>query len=178
MRYQLIDHTADIGIRLNNKTIKGIFEDAAFALFDILCDIKTVQAGFERAISVEALNPVRTVHPGGQRGSGQASDYEELLNEFLSMLLREFTVENNLISKVEIQDIRTENAPTSVGTPLRYATRSTQDAQHLILSAIISGEPYDPARHSIKTEIKAVTFHNLTIKKTKPGYTAEVIFDV
>lgn len=149
MRYQLTDHTADIGIRLNNKTIKGIFEDAAFALFDILCDMKNVQTGFERTISVESAND------------------EELLNEFLSMLLREFTVENNLIGKVKIQDIRTENAK-----------RSTQDAQRLILSAIISGEPYDPARHSIKTEIKAVTFHNLSIKKTKPGYTAEVIFDV
>jgi len=167
MRYELIDHTADIGIRLSNKTLKGIFEDGAFALFDILCDIKKVQAGFERTISVEAVNN------------------EELLNEFLSMLLREFTVDNNLISKVKIQDIRTENAPTSVGTEfipfsagLRYATRSTQDAQRLILSALISGQPYDPKRHSIKTEIKAVTFHNLAIKKINAGYTAEVVFDV
>lgn len=176
MRYKLTDHTADIGIRLSNKTLKGIFEDAAFALFDILCDMKSVQAGFERTISVEAIND------------------EELLNEFLSALLKEFTVENNLISKVKIQDIRTENAPTSAGTSLRHATRSTPEvytepfgntqgelsecAQRLILSAIISGEPYDPARHTIKTEIKAVTFHNLSIKKTKEGYTAEVLFDV
>lgn len=141
MRYQLIDHTADIGIRLSHKTLKGIFDDAAFALFDILCDMKTVQPGFERTISVEAVND------------------EELLNLFLSILLKEFTSDNNLLNKIEVLEIK-----KSAGT----AT----------LSAIISGEPYDPVRHSIKTEIKAVTFHNLSIKKAKGGYTAEVVFDV
>lgn len=141
MRYQLIDHTADIGIRLSHKTLKGIFDDAAFALFDILCDMETVQTGFERTISIEAVND------------------EELLNLFLSILLKEFTSDNNLLNKIEVQEMK--NGPGTV-----------------TLSATISGEPYDPARHSIKTEIKAVTFHNLSIRKTNPGYTAEVIFDV
>ncbi|HLD35601.1 MAG TPA: archease [Planctomycetota bacterium] len=141
MRYKLTNHTADIGIRLSNKTLKGVFEDAAFALFDILCDIKKVRADFKRIISVEAVNG------------------EELLNLFLSVLLKEFTSDNNLLNKVEIEEIK-------------------EGAGVATLSAIISGEPYDPARHSIKTEIKAVTFHNLSIKKTKGGYTAEVIFDV
>ena len=141
MRYKLTDHTADIGIRLSHKTLKGIFDDAAFALFDILCDIKNVRTGFERAISVEAVND------------------EELLNEFLSMLLREFTVENNLLTNVEVKEIK--------ATP-----------EGKTLSAVILGEPYDAQRHTIKTEIKAVTFHNLSVKKTKEGYIAEVVFDV
>ncbi|MBI5779525.1 MAG: archease [Planctomycetes bacterium] len=156
MRYQLTDHTADIGIRLSNKTLKGIFEDGAFALFDLLCDIKKVQPDFERTISVEAINN------------------EELLNEFLSRLLREFTIENNLLAKVKIQDIQVGNAERSEFIPLKAG----HDAQRVILSAIIAGQPYDPKRHVIKTEIKAVTFHNLAIKKTTAGYTAEVVFDV
>ncbi|MEW6026585.1 MAG: archease [Planctomycetota bacterium] len=142
MRYKLINHTADIGIRLGSKTLKGLFEDAAFALFDILCDIKKVRASFKRTISVESGNR------------------EELLNEFLNTLLKEFTLENNLVGKVKIKSIDSNNA-------LR-----------LVLSAVIQGEPYDPKRHTIKTEIKAVTFHNLSIKKTSGGYTAEVVFDV
>ena len=150
MRYQLTDHTADIGIRLSHKTLKGIFDDAAFALFDILCDIKNVRTGFERAISVEALN---------QCGSGQASDYEELLNLFLSVLLKEFTSDNNLLNNIEVEEIKEGDGKVT-------------------LSAIITGQAYDPAHHSIKTEIKAVTFHNLSVKKTKEGYIAEVVFDV
>jgi len=141
MRYQLTDHTADIGIRLGHKNLAGIFEDAAFALFDILCDIKKVRTAFERTVSVEAVNS------------------EELLNLFLSVLLNEFTATGNLLNKVIIREIK-------------------EGAEKATLSALIAGEPYEPGRHSIKTEIKAVTFHNLAIKKTRAGFTAEVVFDV
>lgn len=149
MKYELIPHTADMGIRLTNKTIKGLFNDAAFALFDILTDIKTVKSKFQRKIYVEAI------------------DYDELLNEFLNKLLKEFTVENNLLSKVKVQCVRRQDAQLT-----------TQNAQRKMLSAIIYGEPYDAKRHKIKTEIKAITFHNLFVKKVKFGYQAEVIFDV
>jgi SHS2 domain-containing protein len=36
MPYTLIDHTADIGMRVSAPTIEGLFEEAAFALADIL----------------------------------------------------------------------------------------------------------------------------------------------
>ncbi|MGD0209869.1 MAG: archease [Desulfomonilia bacterium] len=36
MPYTLIDHTADIGMRVNAKSIEGLFEEAAHALADIL----------------------------------------------------------------------------------------------------------------------------------------------
>ena len=39
-------------------------------------------------------------------------------------------------------------------------------------------EPYHPERHLIKTEIKAVTYHQLAVEKTKTGWEARVIFDV
>jgi len=39
-------------------------------------------------------------------------------------------------------------------------------------------EPYNPKRHLIKTEIKAVTYHGLSVEKTKKGWKARVIFDV
>ena len=39
-------------------------------------------------------------------------------------------------------------------------------------------EPYHPERHLIKTEIKAVTYHQLAVEKTKTGWKARVIFDV
>ena len=141
MKYELIPHTADMGIRLTNKTIKGLFNDAAFALFDILTHIEKVKPILQRRIFVEAIN------------------YDELLNEFLNKLLMEVMVKNNLLNKVKVLSI-------------------DEGCKRIALSAIIYGEPYDAKRHKIKTEIKAVTFHNLFVKKVKLGYQAEVIFDV
>lgn len=39
-------------------------------------------------------------------------------------------------------------------------------------------EPYDPERHLIKTELKAVTYHGLRVERIKSGWKARVIFDV
>ncbi len=36
MPYTLIDHTADIGIRVSAPSMEGLFEEAAYALADIL----------------------------------------------------------------------------------------------------------------------------------------------
>jgi SHS2 domain-containing protein len=46
------------------------------------------------------------------------------------------------------------------------------------LSAQISGEKYDAARHIIKIEIKTPTYHMFKIDQTDQGYQATVIFDV
>ena len=46
------------------------------------------------------------------------------------------------------------------------------------LVADVSGEPCDLARHTVFTEIKAVTFHSLQIKPGPHGWRAEVIFDL
>jgi SHS2 domain-containing protein len=40
------------------------------------------------------------------------------------------------------------------------------------------GEPYNRKKHSIKTEIKAVTYSGLTVERVKAGWRARVIFDV
>ena len=46
------------------------------------------------------------------------------------------------------------------------------------LSAVLRGESFDPARHRIKTEIKAVTYHQAAVERTGNGWTARVVFDV
>jgi SHS2 domain-containing protein len=39
-------------------------------------------------------------------------------------------------------------------------------------------EPYDPARHPLRTEIKAVTWHQLEAVREGHGWSARVIFDL
>jgi protein archease len=46
------------------------------------------------------------------------------------------------------------------------------------LTATLLLEPYDKKKHSLKMEIKAVTYHGVAVAKKKYGWTARVIFDV
>ena len=46
------------------------------------------------------------------------------------------------------------------------------------LTALLGGEPRDPLRHRIKTEIKAVTYHQPSVRRTAEGWVGRVVFDV
>ncbi len=46
------------------------------------------------------------------------------------------------------------------------------------LTATISGEPFDPARHLLSREVKAITYHGLKIEDVADGFLAEVIVDI
>lgn len=47
-----------------------------------------------------------------------------------------------------------------------------------LIDAQLFGEPYDPRKHHVKMEIKAVTYHDLSVEETDKGWKARVIFDV
>jgi SHS2 domain-containing protein len=46
------------------------------------------------------------------------------------------------------------------------------------ISAKIYFDAYLPDRHIIKTEIKAVTYHQIQVKRSPSGWKARVIFDI
>jgi len=46
------------------------------------------------------------------------------------------------------------------------------------LSAKVTFDPYAPDRHVIKTEIKAVTYHQIQVYSNPSGWEAKIIFDV
>ena len=46
------------------------------------------------------------------------------------------------------------------------------------ISAKIYFDAYMPDRHSIKTEIKAVTYHQIQVKSSPSGWKAQIIFDI
>jgi SHS2 domain-containing protein len=82
----------------------------------------------------------------------EAKGYDELLRGWLSELLYQFSVSGIVFNEFSIQSL----SPDAV-------------------KAIAWGER---ALRQIKTEIKAVTYHELEFKQTKDGYEARVIFDV
>jgi SHS2 domain-containing protein len=48
----------------------------------------------------------------------------------------------------------------------------------LALEATAWGEVFDPEIHTLKTEIKAVTYHQLEVVEDDQGWEAQVIFDI
>jgi len=40
------------------------------------------------------------------------------------------------------------------------------------------GEPYDPGRHPLSHEVKAITYHGLRVEPADGGWLAEVIVDI
>ena len=82
-------------------------------------------------------------------------DRAEVLNRFLSALLVIFDEERLLLPSVRIE-------------------RLTERFVH----ATASGEKYDPRRHEGRTELKAVTWHELRVEKSSIGWEGRVVFDV
>jgi SHS2 domain-containing protein len=54
----------------------------------------------------------------------------------------------------------------------------TENGKAYVLNARLSGEDVRKYTDHVKTEIKAVTWHQLYVKKSKTDYTASVIFDI
>jgi SHS2 domain-containing protein len=57
----------------------------------------------------------------------------------------------------------------------RFKIRELSDER---LAADAMGEPIDPDRHSIFAEIKAVTFHELSVEQVGGHWQARIIFDI
>ncbi len=83
-RYQIIDHTADILIRTSGKTMDEAFENAAYALFDTMCDASTVEPLKIKKVECEA------------------PDLEQLLVDWLSRLLFLCDVDDMLFSDFQV----------------------------------------------------------------------------
>lgn len=137
MPYEIIDHTADTGIRVWAENPKRLFEEAAGALFDLIADTGRINETETRQIHTEGI------------------DRTDLLINWLRQLLLLWTGDNCLVVSAQIIDL-TE-------------TR---------LEARINVEPFDPEKHEIYADIKAVTYHNAEVNKTNGGWEAAVIFDV
>jgi SHS2 domain-containing protein len=107
-------------------------------------------AVFDITADLHDVNAIK-VHRFAVEGSGR----EDLLVNYLREVLYMFSGHGLLLKDFSILEI---------------------DGRHLV--AEVRGEPFDSARHSIKTEIKAVTYHEAEIRETEKGLKARLIFDV
>lgn len=136
-KYEFINHTADVGIKIWGESLESLFANAAYSMFDIIGELNKVEVKESLAVRIE----------------GKRTD--ELLVDWLRNLLYKFNGEGYLLREFNIEKISKEG-----------------------LRAKVRGEKLDLSRHTLKTEIKAVTYHGLETKKTGQGWEAQVIFDV
>ena len=134
MKYELLEHTADVMVRCTGRDLEECFENAAYAMFDQIVDASRIENSVERIIRVSA------------------EDDEERLYSFLSELLFVMDCESLVFDSFKV----------------------TFEGDDVICKA--KGEPLDVKKHHAKAEIKAVTYHMLSVNREEPSVT--VIFDV
>jgi SHS2 domain-containing protein len=84
----------------------------------------------------------------------ESTDYESLLTDFLSEALFISDVESLVFSEARIR------------------------IDGFFLTAELSGEPFDPVRHSGGSEVKGISYSGLAITHDAKGYMLDIIFDV
>jgi len=85
----------------------------------------------------------------------EGADAEELLVNWLDELLYRYEVHGKLYSGFEIEEL----ADTT-------------------LAARVFGETFDDGRHQVVHAVKAVTFHDLAIRRVPDGWEVTVVLDV
>jgi SHS2 domain-containing protein len=137
MNCKLIDHTADFGIEVYGTGLGNLFENAGYAMYDVITDTNNLTDLSETTINVSGI------------------DWPDLMVNWLRELLYLWTGKGLLVKIINMISIS------------EYA-----------LSANVKYEPYVPDRHLIKSELKAVTYHQVKVEGKNSEWEARIIFDV
>ena len=117
--------------------------------------LEELMAEAGRALTSVLVGEVSSVQPRESRSYFvPGSEPELLLFDWLTELLYVFDTEQFVGSEFAVQ----------------------RSAAGLEITA--RGEPIDPARHRLEHEVKAITYHHLSVAVSPEGYVAEVIVDI
>ena len=135
--YELIDHTADVGVRAFGRTLEELFRNAAVGMFEIIAELDSIGTAESRKIQLTAENA-----------------------EDLYLLWHQELLFRSAVDHVVYKEFSFDGISESK------------------LTATLRGEKFNPDKQVLKKEIKAVTYHELKVQKTKEGWVGAVIFDI
>ncbi len=135
--FEVLDHTADIGLMIYGKDLKALFENAGRAFFHLITDLRKVRIRTDREVNL------------------RGESLERLMVDWLTELLYLHDVDHLLFKEFEIEAIGEEG-----------------------LKATAKGEPFQEGVHIIKTQVKAVTYHQIEVRKEKGGWRSRIILDL
>lgn len=119
-------------------------------------------------------------------GSNLEEAFEHLAMGMFAIITDESVIENRIKKEIVLpRDSDTEQLVIDWLSELLYLS----DVSGLVfgkflvelndqLKGLAWGEPYSRDKHGYGTEIKAVTYHLLSVKNNKKGVTIRVLFDV
>ena len=135
--FEILDHTADIGLLIRGRDLRELFENAGKGFFHLITDMRRVRERLEKRIEI------------GQE------PLERLMVDWLNELLYFHDVENLLLRTFKMESVGKGG-----------------------LKAVVKGESFREGVHVVKTEIKAVTYHQIQVQKEDGLWKARVIFDL
>ena len=140
--YAELDHPADVFLEIRGGDLPQLFENALFALYDQVVELRGFGSGHER--TVVATGPT----------------VAEALRSLLAEALYRFDTEGYVATAAAV-------------------TVATRQEGEVEAKARLSGEILDRKRHTLLTEVKAVTYHRLAVWEVPAGgWRATVLFDV
>lgn len=137
MNYEILDHPADVLVRVYGDTFEELLVNSSKAMMDVLTDRTKVRPEKKIDIRVSGNSP------------------EELLIRWLEEIHYIHEVEAMLFADFEVS-IYDETSITGVGV----------------------GENIDFSRHDLYIDIKAVTFHKLSVTYVNNKFVVEILFDI
>lgn len=153
MRFEFLDHTADISVRLEAETYEGLVEAATEALREVLVEERPRENRAQAASSPERSEILEIPL------QFEGEDKESLLVEYLNELIYLFDTQRLI--------------PVSA-----KRARLSGERGSLRLEAVLIAERFDPSRHMQRSEVKAATYHGLRVRETPGRVQADVVFDM
>jgi len=96
IRYKLLPHMTDAYVEVQALTLAGLFEEAAFAMFDVMTDPAAIECSFIDQFEVTSHDEISLFH------------------DWLEQLLLKFDLEGKVYSIFHVKKIETQNGNLSL----------------------------------------------------------------
>lgn len=161
--FELIEHTADVGVHAWGPRREDVFAQAARGMLSLVVDEATVSGRERYVVEVEAV------------------DLELLLAAWLNELLY-FVEGRGVVFSGEFEiELREPAVPGGGASNVPGAPRGGGEGGEgakVALRALAAGEPFDRGRHAVRGAVKAATLHRLAMRCVPGGWEGSALLDV
>ena len=157
--YRFLEHATDAVVEAEGKSMREAFAAAADATVDLTLD---------RGLVAE---------DGHMEIRAEGEDLSYLLYSWLEEIVFALITRGFAIRRVEIDEGASSDLDAAAASSGDDGSGSSA-AEPLSIRARAYGEPLDLGRHGFKLEIKAPTFHEMSIKRSEAGASVRFLLDL